>query len=59
MLGKAYKLFALIGVISFLISLINNYIYTFIDINITKVILPMSLVYLLMIVTDYFVRGRS
>lgn len=54
-----YGSLATVGGIASLISVISIFLTPIIDENITLILLPMSLIFLMMITIDYLVRGRN
>jgi hypothetical protein len=53
-----YSSLILIGIIILVLSLISQFYFNFIDVNITKVLIPISFIYIYSISIDYLIRGK-
>lgn len=54
-----YSSLFIIGVAILLTSIISQFYIPLLDLNISKVLIPMSFIYTCMIVLDYLVRGKN
>lgn len=55
---KVYKILLTFGMGILTLSLFGLYVYTFININISKVLIPISIAFIFMVLSDYFLNGK-